>query len=74
MNTQENEKDLEKAEELKRLKAEQEAQKKQEEEDNETSEERKGDGYVPPAPEIPSARNTREHGGPIIDREPGGLR
>ncbi|MFD2744582.1 MULTISPECIES: hypothetical protein [Sphingobacterium] len=30
----------------------------------------KGDGYVPPAPDVPSARNTRDHSGPITSKEP----
>ncbi|GGH17101.1 hypothetical protein FAZ19_12795 [Sphingobacterium alkalisoli] len=70
MSTQENEKDLKKTVDLEREKTDKEIE--QEKKENKKSGE--GHGYVPPAPEIPSARNTREHGGPIIDREPGGLR
>ncbi|WP_166335663.1 hypothetical protein [Sphingobacterium chungjuense] len=34
----------------------------------------KGDGYVPPTPEVPSAQNSREHNGPITNKTPGGRR
>ncbi|PVH25047.1 hypothetical protein [Sphingobacterium corticibacter] len=34
----------------------------------------KGDGYVPPTPEVPSAQNSREHNGPITNKNPGGRR
>lgn len=34
----------------------------------------KGDGYVPPTPDAPSAQNSREHNGPITNKNPGGRR
>ncbi|MCL7986762.1 hypothetical protein M8998_02290 [Sphingobacterium sp. lm-10] len=42
--------------------------------EQEHTESGKGDGYVPPTPEAPSAHNAREHNGPITNKNPGGRR
>ena len=42
------------------------------EQENKKNESGKGDGYVPPTPEVPSAQNARNHSGPITSKTPRG--
>lgn len=48
-------------------------EKLEEDKKKDTAQEKtEGTGYVPPAPETPSARNTRQHDSPITSRTPRG--